>query len=120
MPSTDDLLIKLILYGVLPLWGITGFFDWCCHRATRIEHTSGIKESAMHSLMGIQLGVPIVLCLTFHVNVLLLILCVDELARHRSRARRDAQALYASHRLRDFACALHVLVLLVTHGRGIP
>ena len=58
MPTTDDLLVKLILYGLLPLWGIAGFFDWACHRATRIERTSGIKESLMHSLMGMQLGIP--------------------------------------------------------------
>src|SRR5262249_18818505 len=63
-PAMDDsktLLINLILYGLLPLWGIAGFIDWCCHRATRVESTSGIKESLMHSLMGIQLGVPILL-----------------------------------------------------------
>jgi len=62
MPTTDTLLVKLILYGLLPLWGIAGLLDWACHRATRIERTSGIKESLMHSLMGVQLGVPIVLC----------------------------------------------------------
>ncbi|HSC14407.1 MAG TPA: diguanylate cyclase, partial [Gammaproteobacteria bacterium] len=45
MPTTDQLLVNLILYGLLPLWGITGFIDWCCHRATRIEHTSGLRES---------------------------------------------------------------------------
>jgi hypothetical protein len=89
MPSTDDLLIKLILYGVLPLWGITGFIDWCCHRATRIERTSGLKESLMHSLMGIQLGVPIILCLTFQVNVLLLLLCIAAWLSHEFVAHWD-------------------------------
>ena len=75
MRTTDDLLVKLILYGLLPLWGIAGLFDWACHRATRIERTSGLKESLMHSLMGVQLGIPIILCLIFRFNVLILILC---------------------------------------------
>jgi hypothetical protein len=91
MPSTDDLLIQVILYGVLPLWGLTGFIDWCCHRATRIEHTSGLKESLMHSLMGIQLGIPIVLCLTFEVNVLLLLLCIAAWLAHEFVAHWDVK-----------------------------
>ncbi len=91
MPTTDDLLIQLILYGVLPLWGITGFIDWCCHRATRIETTSGLKESLMHSVMGIQLGIPIVLCLTFQVNVLLLLLCIAAWLSHEFVAHWDVR-----------------------------
>ena len=43
MPTTDQLLLYLILYALLPLWGITGFVDWCCHRATGIERTSGLR-----------------------------------------------------------------------------
>jgi hypothetical protein len=76
MADTNSLLIDLILYGLLPLWGIAGFIDWCCHRATRVESTSGIKESLIHSLMGVQLGIPILLCLLFEVNVLILLVCV--------------------------------------------
>jgi hypothetical protein len=49
LANTNQLLINLILYGMLPLWGIAGFIDWCCHRATRIERTSGLKESLVHS-----------------------------------------------------------------------
>src|SRR5688572_20667372 len=69
-------LINLILYGLLPLWGIAGFIDWCCHRATKVESTSGLKESLVHSVMGIQLGIPILLCLLFEINVLVLFICV--------------------------------------------
>ena len=74
MPATNQLLTNLILYALLPLWGISGFIDWCCHRATRIEQTSGLRESLIHSLMGIQLGIPILLCLLFRINVLILLI----------------------------------------------
>jgi hypothetical protein len=89
MPSTDQLLINLILYGLLPLWGITGFIDWCCHRATGIERTSGLRESLVHSLMGIQLGIPILLCLLFQVNVLVLLVCLAAFAAHEVVAHYD-------------------------------
>jgi hypothetical protein len=89
MPSTDELLVYLILYGLLPLWGITGFIDWYCHRATRIEHTSGLRESLIHSLMGVQLGIPIVLCLLFRVNVLVLLICIFIFLCHEVVAHYD-------------------------------
>lgn len=89
MTTTDQLLINLILYGLLPLWGITGFIDWCCHRATGIERTSGLKESLIHSLMGIQLGIPIVLCLVFYVNVAILLICLAAFIAHEIVAHYD-------------------------------
>lgn len=89
MPTTDQLLVYLILYGLLPLWGITGFIDWCCHRATGIERTSGVKESVIHLLMGVQLGIPIVLCIVFYVNVLILLICFLAFLCHEVVAHYD-------------------------------
>jgi hypothetical protein len=89
MPTTDQLLVNLILFGLLPLWGITGFIDWCCHRATRVEHTSGLRESLVHSLMGIQLGIPIILCLLYYVNVMILLICLVAFVCHEIVAHYD-------------------------------
>jgi hypothetical protein len=100
MVTTDQLLINLILYGLLPLWGITGFIDWCCHRATGIERTSGLKESLIHSLMGIQLGIPIVLCLVFDVNVAILLICFAAFLAHEFVAHYD---VYYSAPLRQIS-----------------
>lgn len=95
MADTQTLLINLLLYGILPLWGISGFIDWCCHRATRIEHTSGLKESLIHSLMGLQLGVPILLCVLFEVNILILFICFTAWLAHEFVAHWDVH--YSSH-----------------------
>jgi len=91
MPESNQLLINLILYGILPLWGICGFIDWCCHRATRIEQTSGIKESFIHSLMGFQLGIPILLGLTFKVNILILSISIIAWLSHEVAAHWDVR-----------------------------
>ncbi len=106
MPSTSDLLVKLILYGLLPLWGIAGLFDWACHRASGIERTSGLNESLMHSLMGVQLGIPIVLCLVFQVNELILILCVLAWVSHELVAHWDVH--YATPLRRISIWEVHV------------
>lgn len=94
--ETTTILINVILFIFLPLWGIAGFVDWCCHRATKIETTSGLKESLMHSLMGIQMAVPIVLCLLFQVNVLILIICIITWVSHELVAHYDVH--YAAPR----------------------
>lgn len=94
MLDTSQLLINCLLYIMLPLWVIAGFADWCCHRATNIENTSGIAESLMHSVMGIQIGIPIYLCLIFEVNILILLICFLAWVLHEIVAHWDI--VYAS------------------------
>jgi hypothetical protein len=106
MPDTNHLLVNLILYGLLPLWGISGFIDWCCHRATHVESTSGIKESLIHSLMGVQLAVPILLCLMFEINVLILLICVLMWLLHEIVAHWDVR--YATPLRRISIWEVHV------------
>ena len=89
--DTSSLLINAMLYVFLPLWGIAGFADWCCHKATKIEVTSGVKESLMHSLMGIQMGIPIILCLVYKVNVLILLICIITWTAHEVVAHWDVR-----------------------------
>ncbi len=94
--ETSQLLVNTLLYVFLPLWGVAGFADWCCHRATNIESTSGLKESLLHSLMGLQLGIPILLCLLFQVNVLVLMICFLAWLLHEIVAHLDVH--YAAPR----------------------
>ena len=112
MADTRLLLINLILYGLLPLWGVTGFIDWWCHRASRIETTSGLKESLAHSLMGIQLGVPIVLGLFFQINVLILLICLAALLSHAMVAHFDVD--YATPLRRISVWETHVHAYMAT------
>lgn len=87
--ETKELLKNLILYGLLPLWGISGLIDWGCHRYTKIETTSGLKESLIHSLMGLQLGIPIVLTLFYFVNIPILLICIAAWLAHEVVAHWD-------------------------------
>ncbi|MEX1032358.1 MAG: diguanylate cyclase [Cellvibrionaceae bacterium] len=110
--TIDHLLISLLLYVFLPLWGIAGFADWCCHRATHIETTSGLKESLMHSVMGIQIGIPILLCLLFYVNVLVLLICFAALLLHEYIAHMDVR--YAAPRREISIWEMHAHGYLAT------
>ncbi|MFC8248557.1 hypothetical protein [Streptomyces chartreusis] len=61
---------RFLLLGVLPLWVVPGLADWWMHRRTRIERTSGVKESAVHALMMTETGEPVVMGLLARVNPL--------------------------------------------------
>jgi len=89
MVDTTQLLISFLLFMLLPIWGIAGFADWLCHRSTNIENTSGLKESLMHSLMGVQIGIPIILCLFFEINVFILMICILTWVLHELVAHWD-------------------------------
>jgi hypothetical protein len=94
--ETNELLTQFLLFVLLPLWGIAGFADWICHRLSRIEATSGIFESFIHALMGVQVGITILLCLFFEITVLILLICFFVWLLHEVIAHIDVK--YAAPR----------------------
>jgi len=52
--------VRVILqYFIMPVWISAGVADWLCHRSSRIENTTGAKESVLHLLMLVELGIPV-------------------------------------------------------------
>jgi hypothetical protein len=59
---------RLLLGGVFPVWLGAGLADWYLHRRTKIEQTSGPRESLIHHLMFAETGAPVLLGLFCEVN----------------------------------------------------
>jgi hypothetical protein len=72
----------ILMYFVLPLWLAAGLSDWLCHRATRIEVTSGPTESVFHLLGLAEMGVPVVLALFFEINALVIAVMIGAFLVH--------------------------------------
>lgn len=89
MQDTFETTRTYITCFALPLWMLMGFGDYLCHRATRIERTSGIKESLLHVLMLLEMGVPVLLCLYFEVTSLVLVLMILVFFIHEATALWD-------------------------------
>ena len=66
--AADEATRRYLMYAVMPLWSIAGFLDWLWHRQTKIETTSGVKESIMHLLMMAEAGAPILTGLFLEMN----------------------------------------------------
>lgn len=66
--AADDAARRYLMYVVMPVWSLAGFLDWLWHRQTKIETTSGTKESIMHLIMMAEAGAPILTGLFLEMN----------------------------------------------------
>lgn len=68
----------ILMYGVFPVWVAVGFFDWACHRRTRIETTGGLPENLFHWLLFAEIGVGLLAVAFLEINgaVLLIVAAV--------------------------------------------
>jgi hypothetical protein len=96
----------ILLYFVLPLWLLAGFADYLCHRAARIELTSGYKESLLHLLMLAEIGIPLLAAIFFEINALIFAVMIAGLALHQLTALWDTT--FASQKRRITPIEQHV------------
>ncbi|MFD8810885.1 diguanylate cyclase [Streptomyces sp. NPDC059627] len=107
--STDveDASRRFLLYGALPLWVVPGLADWWMHRRTRIEHTSGTKESAVHALMMTEAGIPVVMGLLARVNPLVLSVMGGAALAHGATAVYDVSLAVDEREVRPIEQHIH-------------
>jgi hypothetical protein len=67
-----DVARMALMYFVMPVWLLAGFADYLCHRAAHIESTSGPKESLLHLLLLVEMGIPVLAALFFEINALVI------------------------------------------------
>ncbi len=76
------LLWNLLGLGVLPAWLAAGGADWLCHRRTRIQQTSGARESALHLLLFIEIAIPAIAALWLEITAAMLLLMAMGVLAH--------------------------------------
>ena len=79
----------VLMYFVLPLWLAAGVADYLCHRATNIATTSGPKESLLHLLQFVEVGVPLLAAIFLEINALILVLMIVAFLLHEATALWD-------------------------------
>ena len=90
------LILGALLYVLFPLWLVAGIADYALHRRSAIERTSGLKESALHVLQALQVGLPLAMCLFFEINALVLVISLICVLAHTLTALWDG--LYTDKR----------------------
>jgi hypothetical protein len=85
-------------YVLFPIWLSAGFADWLFHRKTRIERTSGVRESVLHALMIAEMGVAVLVVLFLEINAATLLALIAVYALHEVTVLAD---LNSAHHARE-------------------
>lgn len=97
----------VLVYVVVPLWLLSGFVDYLCHRFTAIEKANGASESVLHWLMLSEVAVPILLVLSFKVTGLILVLMLPALVIHEVTAWYDLRIANRTRNVTPFEQQVH-------------
>ncbi|QKV97372.1 diguanylate cyclase [Streptomyces sp. NA02950] len=98
---------RFLMYGVLPLWFVPAVADWMMHRRTRIEHTSGTRESALHALMMTEAGIPVAMGLLARINPLVLSVMGGAAVVHGATALWDVSLATGEREIRPLEQHIH-------------
>lgn len=125
--QTFDPQMLLLLYFVLPVWLLAGFADWLCHRATDIEHTTGLKETYIHILMFLEMGLPLLAALFLDVNALVIAVMIVLFLCHEATALWDVHYAVTARRVTPIEQHVHsflemmpLMALLLVISRHWP
>jgi len=94
----------------LPLWVLSGFADYLCHRASGMTHITGARESLFHWLMLAEVGVPFTLAVFFRINALLLAIMLVCLVAHEVTGHLDLKLAVATRKVSAFEHQVHSLL----------
>jgi hypothetical protein len=86
----------ILLYLVMPAWLLAGLADWACHRRSDLSHTTGPKESLLHMLMIMEVGLGVLAAVFLQITSAVLLLLLGLLAAHALTSHWDLH--YASGR----------------------
>jgi len=109
----SDPSVTILMYFVLPVWFIAGFADWICHRATSIETTSGVKESAIHALMFVEVGLILLPGLFLEINSLVIALAIAIFVIHEATALWDISYAVSERYVSPYEQMVHSFLEIV-------
>lgn len=90
-----------------------GTLDWFFHRKTAIETNSGLRESLIHSLMLVEMGIPIVAALLFEVNALVFAIALILFFIHEATALWDVNYAHTRRYLSPLEQHVHSFLELM-------
>jgi hypothetical protein len=103
----------ILLWLVIPAWIGAGLLDWQCHRAARIERTSGARESMLHLVLFAEIGLPLVACLLLRINALVFALAILGFVAHEITSLMDVSYATRHREVTPFEQHVHSFLELL-------
>lgn len=104
---------RYLEFAILPMWFLAGVADYACHRQSKIATTSGLKESAIHSMMIVESAIPVVAGLVLEANAGVLATALAALAAHEATAIWDVDYAVTHRRVTPAEQHIHGALELV-------
>jgi hypothetical protein len=98
---------ELLVYVVLPLWVVSGFLDYLCHRRSHIERANGARESLIHWLMVGEVALPLLMAVFCQINALVISIMLAALAAHEITGYLDLRLAMATRQVTIFEHQVH-------------
>jgi hypothetical protein len=126
LPATaEDAIHGAILLVLLPSWLVVGLIDWYCHRKSKIELTTGVRESIIHLALSLEAATAILSAMLFEINAMVLTIIVTAFIAHEITTNIDVHIAFPARtfttteqRIHDFLTAIPfaaVCLILATH-----
>jgi hypothetical protein len=106
----SDAARDLLLYAVLPVWVLAGFSDYLCHRALKIEHANGVRESLLHWLMLGEVGAAILAGTFLHIDAAVFLFVLACLIAHEVTTHFDLKLATATRLVPPIEQQIHSLL----------
>jgi hypothetical protein len=104
---------QVLLYFLVPLWLVAGAADWLCHRASHIESTTGVKESLIHLLMFMEVGIALLAGIFLEINAGIILLMIGVFLIHEATALWDVSYAVTGRRVGPVEQHIHSFLELI-------
>jgi hypothetical protein len=111
--SAHRLTRNALQYFIIPIWTAAGIADWLCHRKTRIEETTGLKETLIHLLMLLEAGVPVTAALLLEIDPPVLATMIAAFFLHEGTAMWDVTYAVTKREVRPIEQHVHSFLELI-------
>jgi hypothetical protein len=100
-------------FVVVPVWLAAGLADYVCHRAARIERSSGVRESLMHLVQFALVGVPLAAALFLRIDAGMLLVFAAFVLLHHAVAYVDVRYANATRPVHPVEQMIHSFLELL-------
>jgi hypothetical protein len=112
-PKARRLTRRMIQYVIVPIWTAAGIADWWCHRQSKIEKTTGTKETLLHLLMLAEAGVPVTAGLLLEIDPPVLAAMIAAFFLHEATAMWDVTYAITAREVRPIEQHVHSFLEMV-------
>jgi hypothetical protein len=112
-PMARRLTRGVLQYFIVPFWTAAGIADWLCHRHTKIEKTTGAKETLIHLLMLLEAGVPVATGLFLEIDPLVLAIMIAAFFLHEATAMWDVTYTVTRREVRPIEQHVHSFLEMI-------